>query len=138
MIIIPDYYCNKCKRRHYSSKGNTYYEHLDYANTGRPKKNITKKDLAQISFSDAGTFHKNRYKKTHPDTLQTARTTFLRPNRLWKKHPDRYDVLGYDTEDAPKFSSLPKNGLKGQVVKYRGKLYVAGKNGKFKKVQKQF
>ena len=45
------YYCNKCNRYHYKSRGKIYYEHLESANTGRRKsKNLPYESL------DAGDF----------------------------------------------------------------------------------
>lgn len=101
-------------------------------------KNRRKKDLAQIPYSEARKQKRKRYDNTHPDALQTARVTFLRPNKEWANNPERYDVLDIDTDKAPEAKKHPKQleGLKGQVIEYKGKLYVADKQGKYSNIQK--
>lgn len=94
--------------------------------------------MAEIPLAKARNLKRNRYNKTHPDSQKNARITFYRPNKYWQKHPDKCDVLGFDAKEAPKVRTLPDLGVKGQVVEFNGKMYVAGKNGKFNSVQKTF
>ena len=99
--------------------------------------NIGPDDLTEIPLGEARNLKRKRYNKTHPDSKVNAKITFIRPNKFWKKHPDKCDVLGFDAKDAPIVKELPKKGLKGQIVKFRGKIYVADRSGQFKLVQKK-
>lgn len=101
---------------------------------------ITKEDLAPPKQSG---YKRNirRLVNSSPDMKQTAKLTFMYENNLHKKYPDRVDVLGFDTKKAQKVDVLPKKGWKGQVVEYKGKLFIAGSEingvqGKFKTSQK--
>ncbi len=114
----------------------------DYTPPGVKK--ITKKDLASLPFTGKGSYsfrNKKRLIDNSPDMQQTAKLTFMNPNPLHKKYPDKVDVLGYDTKSAQKVSKLPSKGWKGQVLEYKGKLFVAGDEikgvqGKFRTSQR--
>jgi len=104
-------------------------------------KKITKSDLATTGQSG---YKRNtrRLVNSSPDMQQNAKLTFLYENNLHKKHPDKVDILGWDAKNAPKVDKLPFKGWKGQVVDYKGKLFVAGSEfnngtqGKFKASQR--
>jgi hypothetical protein len=96
---------------------------------GQPVKKITKADLAQIPLKDARRLKRRRYNKTHPDAQQNAKLTFEFPNKAWKKNPDRIDVVGFDATSPPVVEKKPKHGLKGQIVEFKGKKYVADDKG---------
>lgn len=109
-----------------------------YLPPGIPK--ITKEDLMTTGQSG---YKRNirRMINSSPDKLQNAKLTFLYENNLHKKYPDLVDWLGVDCTSAPKVDVLPPIGLKGQVVEYKGKLFIAGSeidglHGIFKTSQK--
>ena len=54
------------------------------------------------------------------------------PNKLWAANPDKFDILGFDAKEPPMVKNIPKKGLKGQVVSYQGRIYIAGQDGVFK------
>jgi len=87
-----------------------------------------------MELEQARKFNVERFLKTHPDALKNAKLTFLIPNEYWQKNPDKCDVLGLDAKDSPIVKELPKLGIPYQIVKYKGKDYLADKNGKFKPI----
>ncbi|MHA1488551.1 MAG: Rho termination factor N-terminal domain-containing protein [Promethearchaeota archaeon] len=90
-------------------------------------------DLDTITDKWAQAFIKKRMTETHPDAVNTSRIVFLYPNKLWAKHPDKYDVYRLDCDGVPEYKNVPKDGWPLQLIKVKGKFYVADKNGKFKR-----
>lgn len=88
-----------------------------------------------ISDKFAEKFIKERFNKTHPDAVNTSRTTFLKPNKLWQNKPDRYDVYGLDAPSIPILPKMPNGfGIPGQIVQIKAKYYVCANDGVFHEV----
>jgi hypothetical protein len=94
--------------------------------------NIDPDKLAQISLGEARKLHRKRMNETHPDKIENARLTFKYPNKFWKENMEICDTLSIDAKEPPIVSEKPKYGIPGQIVRYKGKDYLADDNGKFK------
>lgn len=101
-----------------------------------------KKHKRTIPFSDnfdvlsekwAQKFNEKRLSTTHPDAVNTSRVVFIKPVKIWAKHPEKYDVFRLDSDNVPEYNTIPKAGYPHQIVKVKGKYYVANDNGKFKR-----
>jgi len=116
-----------------------HYGKLEHIKATTREVPINEAYLKKLELDKARELNIDRLVKTHPDYLQYARLTFLLPNEYWKKHPDICDVLGLDCKDAPEWKGKkkPEHGIPGQVVKYKGELYVADGKGRFSTTQKK-
>lgn len=72
------------------------------------------------------------YLETHPDSLQTAKLTFLYENQYHVEHPEECDVLFIDAPDAPEVDAIPEFGVPNTVIKHKGVYYLANKTGRYK------
>ena len=78
------------------------------------------KEMKQIHFD-----------KTHPDALNDAQITFVHGNMLWAMNPNKYDVLGLDAKNVPKYEKKPKKCYPNQIINVKGKFYQGNKHGHF-------
>src|SRR4030042_1073348 len=119
-IVIKAFKDYKIPKNNYSQLHAVYDgEGALEKNTGRTKnmkaykppgiKTIKNDDLTEIPLGKARNLKRDRYNKTHPDSLKDARLTFYRPNKLWAKHPDKCDVLGFDAKNAPLVKEIPRS-----------------------------
>ncbi len=92
-------------------------------------KRIGEIDLKQLSLGASRKENRQRLSNSHPDTIKSAKTMFEMPNKLWAANPDKFDILGFDAKEPPKVYKLPETGLKGQIVSYQGKIYIADQKG---------
>ena len=115
-------------------------EHEMHLSDGRVV--IRHKHKRTIPFSDnfnvlsekwAQKFNEKRLSTTHPDAVKTSRVVFIKPVKIWAKHPEKYDVFRLDSDNVPKYDTIPKAGWPHQIVKVKGKFYVANENGVFKR-----
>lgn len=91
-------------------------------------------NLDTLSEKWALAFIKKRMSDTFPDGKSTSRIVFLYPNQLWAQHPDKYDVYRLDCDEVPEYKKVPEKGWPHQLIKVKGKFYIADdKNGKFKR-----
>lgn len=81
----------------------------------------------------AEAFNKKRLRDSHPDVINTSRVVFIKPVNIWAKHPDKYDVYRLDCDSVPLYDKIPKHGWPFQIVKVKGKFYVANDNGIFRR-----
>ncbi len=84
-----------------------------------------------LSDNWAEAFNKKRLTETHPDSLKTARVVFIKPVKIWAKRPDKFDVFRLDCDQVPEYGKIPAAGWPYQIIKVKGKYYVANDNGKF-------
>ena len=89
-------------------------------------------DLKQLSLGSTRKENRQRLINSHPDTMKNAKVMFNMPNKLWAANPANFDVLGFDAKEPPKVNYLPKNGLRGQIVSFQGKVYIGDQKGVFK------
>jgi len=116
-----------------------HYGKMEHINATTRGIKVNAAYLRQLDLANANKLNIDRLVKTHPDSLQNAKLTFLLPNEYWKKNPGKCDVLGLDATDAPEWKGKekPEHGIPGQVVKYKGELYVADGKGRFSTTQKK-
>lgn len=101
---------------------------------------INESDLAKVEFTKWSNFFKKHIRETHPDMIRDSNVMFLVPNKLAMKYPNFVDIYKRDGFNIPKTNTNPNKliGLKGQILDYKGKIYIANKEGKFDTIQKTF
>jgi len=77
-------------------------------------------------------FQKRSDRSRSTDMRLNSRIMFATPNELWAEMPNMFDIWGLDGFEPPEVKELPLEGYPFQVVKYKGLIWKADKNGKFK------
>lgn len=91
------------------------------------------KAFEPISDKWAEKMKREHFDSTHPDALNTARITFVKGNELWVLNQNKYDVLGLDAKNVPKYEKIPEKCYPNQIINVKGKYYQGDKNGHFRR-----